>query len=163
MVDTNVAVVANQTNSEPLACIAACASALHGITRTGLVVIDDAELILREYKYYLSFKGQPGAGDRFFKWLVNNRGRRDRVVQVTLAEDPKRPGEFATFPADSDLEAFDRSDRKFVAAALAHPEKPPVLNASDSDWWVYRHALKRHGVTIQFVCGEERFQGKTAR
>ena len=160
VVDTNVAIVANHKGGEPLKCAAACADTLNEITKTGVLVLDEGGLIFGEYKTYLSFAGQPGAGDVFFKWLSDNRYKPDRVSQVTLVEDPARPGEFATFPADPALAAFDRSDRKFVAAVLTHPEKPPVLNATDSDWWDYRDALRPHGVTVRFVCGEERFQGE---
>jgi hypothetical protein len=131
---------------------------MYEITKTGLLVIDEGNLIFDEYRAYLSFAGEPGAGDYFFKWLVDNRHKPDRVVQVALAEDPMRPGEFAAFPVDEELVTFDRSDRTFVAVALMHPQKPPVLNATDSDWWNHRGALARHGVTIRFVCGAERFQ-----
>jgi hypothetical protein len=158
VVDTNVPIVANRQNGECLECAAACAKALNEITKTGLLVLDESGLIFGEYKCHLSFSGQPGAGDVFFKWLSDNRYRTDRVVQVSLAEDPERPGESVTFPNDPALATFDHSDRKFVAAALTHPEKPPVLNATDSDWWDYQDELRRYGVTIQFVCGEERFQ-----
>jgi hypothetical protein len=158
VVDTNVPIVANHKGEEPLACAAACADALHEITRTGLLVIDEGGLIFGEYKTYLSFAGQPGAGDYFFKWLSDNRYKPDRVARVALAEDPARPGQFAAFPADEELRSFDQSDRKFVAAALTHPERPPVLDATDSDWWDFRNALRPHGVTIRFVCGEDRFR-----
>jgi hypothetical protein len=160
VVDTNVPVLANDRAPETIQCAAACARALDEITKGGLLVLDDGGRIFGEYKSYLSFSGQPGAGDVFFKWLSDNRYRPDRVAQVALAEDPARPGEFSAFPAAAELAAFDPSDRKFVAAALTHPEKPPVLNATDRDWWDFRDALRRHGVTIRFVCGEERFQGE---
>lgn len=157
MVDTNVTVVANRKNDEPRSCAASCADALYEITRKGLLVIDDGELIFGEYKTYLSFAGQPGAGDYFFKWLSDNRYRTDRVARVALADDLTRPGEFEAFPDDADLAGFDHSDRKFVAVALTHSERPPVLNATDSDWWNYKDALLRHDVRVRFVCGEDRF------
>lgn len=76
---------------------------MYEITKTGLLVIDEGNLIFDEYRAYLSFAGEPGAGDYFFKWLVDNRHKPDRVVQVALAEDPMRPGEFAAFPVDEEL------------------------------------------------------------
>jgi hypothetical protein len=158
IVDTNVAVVANHKDGESLSCVAACARALNAIKKTGLLVIDEGGLIFGEYKTHLSFAGQPGAGDVFFKWLSDNRYRPERVSQVALANDPACPAEFAAFPADPDLATFDPSDRKFVAAALTHPGRPPVLNAVDSDWWNHRDALHRNGITVQFVCGTELFQ-----
>ena len=158
VVDTNVTVVANHKSNEPLSCAAACAKALYEITRKGLLVIDEGGLIFSEYKKYLSFAGQPGAGDYFFKWLSDNRYRPNRVAQVTLVDDLARPGEFEAFPEDAELDGFDYSDRKFVAVALTHSEYPPVFNATDRDWWDYRDALERH-LTIRFVCGVDRFQG----
>lgn len=157
MVDTNLPIVANNKLNEPLTCVAACTKALNEVTKTGLLVLDDANLIFNEYKSHLSFSGQPGAGDVFFKWLSDNRYRSDRVTHVTLAEDPRRPGEFAAFPDAPELATFDRSDRKFVATVLTHPARPSVLNATDSDWWDYREPLERHGVSVKFVCGETRF------
>jgi hypothetical protein len=133
-------------------CVQACATALHEITRTGLLVIDAGGLIFDEYKAHLSFAGQPGAGDYFFKWLSDNRYKPDRVAQVTLDGDPIRQGEFSAFPDDPALATFDRSDRKFVAVALAHPDRPPILNAVDRDWSDHRVALERNGVRIRFLC-----------
>lgn len=158
VVDTNVPIVANQASGAEIACAAACAVALHEITRTGVLVIDASDLIFNEYKNHLSFAGQPGVGDYFFKWLCDNRYRPDRVARVVLREDQVRAGEFAVFPEDPELSAFDRSDRKFVAAALSHPEKPPILNATDDDWWNNKEALERHGITVRFVCGVGIFQ-----
>lgn len=157
VVDTNVAIVANQPDGAQLQCAAACAAALYQITKAGVLVMDEAGLIFAEYKNHLSFAGRPGAGDVFFKWLSDNRYKPDRVAQVALAEDRERPGEFAAFPMDAELAAFDRSDRKFVAVALSHPERPPILNATDDDWWNYKEALARQGVAIEFVCGGDRF------
>jgi len=41
-----------------------------------------------------------------------------------------------------------------VAASVSHPERPPILNAVDTDWWNYRMALERHGVRVEFLCPE---------
>jgi hypothetical protein len=163
VVDTNVPVVANGRDPRRLSCVAACAKALYAITRAGLLVIDEGGLIFDEYKRHLSFSGRPGAGDYFFKWLSDNRYKPNRVALVRLAEDPDRPGEFAAFPTDPRLARFDRSDRKFVAAALSHPARPTALNAVDRDWWDHREALRRNGVKVRFVCGEEVFRQRHRR
>jgi len=52
------------------------------------------------------------------------------------------------------LEVFDKSDHKFVAAANAHPAKPPILQATDSKWWGWKDALMEVGITVQFLCPE---------
>jgi hypothetical protein len=142
VVDTNVPIVANHKYGEPLMCSAACARALYEITKQGVLVIDARGLIFDEYKKYLSFSGQPGAGDSFFKWLADNRYAPDRVAQVVLVDDPVREREFAAFPDTPDLATFDRSDRKFVAVALTHPGRPSILNAVDGDWIDHEEALE---------------------
>ena len=50
---------------------------------------------------------------------------------------------------------FDPADRKFIAVALAHPEKPPILQAVDSQWWDFRDAFRRNGVIVEFICEDE--------
>lgn len=157
VVDTNVLITANRRNRVPLECAAACAKVLDEITKIGLLVLDQEGLIFDEYMRHLSFSGQPGAGDAFFKWLADHRYRPGRVSHVHLAGDA-RHGEFVAFPNDPALAKFDRSDRKFVAASLAHPESPPILNATDRDWWDFREVLRSHGITVRFICGEDRFQ-----
>jgi len=52
------------------------------------------------------------------------------------------------------LARFDRSDRKFVAVALASQLNPNVLNATDTDWWHYRECLAKHGVRVVFLCSD---------
>jgi len=49
---------------------------------------------------------------------------------------------------------FDRSDRKFVAVANAHPAKPPILQSTDSKWWGWKDALHEVGITVHFLCPE---------
>ena len=66
-----------------------------------------------------------------------------------------KENEFEEFPDDPALDEFDPDDRKFIAVALAHPEKPPILQAVDSQWWDFRNAFRRHGVTIEFICEDD--------
>jgi hypothetical protein len=49
---------------------------------------------------------------------------------------------------------FDNSDRKFVAVANAHPDKPEILQATDSKWWGWKDALAKVGITVSFMCPE---------
>jgi hypothetical protein len=152
--DTNVAVVANGKASHAGdGCVRTCIDSLVAIRERQRLLLDDQGLILREYRRHLSPSGQPGPGDAFFKWLWNNQSnpRHCRQVQVTPAGDPWL---FDEFPQDSSLASFDPSDRKFVAVAIASQERPPILNASDADWWEHREALRRHGIQIRFLCPE---------
>jgi len=106
---------------------------------------------LREYRRQCHPDGRAGAGDAFFKWMLTNRGNetRARLVPIHVTADG---ADFAEFPRDTALTAFDRDDRKFVAVALASSDSPPIVNATDTDWWLFREALARHGVTIEFLC-----------
>lgn len=156
VVDTNVAVVANRRNRESYACANSCAQALLDIKRSGVLVIDDRDQILSEYRANCAPYGrQPGIGDSFVRWVHDNRGRVDLVhtVALTVASDP--PHDFVEFPDHQDLLALDPSDRKFVATANAHNDKPPIIEATDSKWWGWKDALAECGLTVEFLCPKE--------
>ena len=74
-------------------------------------------------------------------------------VSITPIDDLET--DFQEFPTDPALTGFDPADRKFIAVALAHSEKPPILQAVDSEWWNYRDALRQNGVTIDFICEDD--------
>lgn len=132
-------------------CVISCVRQLEGIKATGKIVLDDGYLILSEYQARLRSEGQPGEGDAFLKRVLTNQANPERCDQVHI--NPAEDGNsFAEFPDDPDLRDFDRSDRKFVAAARAHPDSPPILNAVDTDWWLFRAALERNGVHVEFLC-----------
>lgn len=157
VVDTNVPVVASRRHVEaPAACITSCLQRLRRIQDgDDILVIDDRWHIIREYRNNLREDGQPGVGDAFLKWVLTNRTNPLRCEQVTITSvDDRNTDHFREFPEDPLLAGFDRSDRKFVAVSLAHPCRPPILNATDRDWWEYRDALRHIGVTVHFVCGD---------
>jgi proteasome lid subunit RPN8/RPN11 len=89
-------------------------------------------------------------GDAFLKWVLSNQGNRQRCEQIQITEISEY--NFAEFPSDPNLDGFDLSDRKFVAVAIAHPHKPPILNAVDSDWGDFRVQLATHRVEVEFIC-----------
>lgn len=152
IVDTNVCVVANgATPHVSDECRLACVNALGQIRESGKVLIDDMGLVLREYLGNLHVHGQPGVGDRFFKWLWDNQGQPELCHQVSIRPCPAPRG-FEEFPDDAELDGFDQSDRKFVAIALASALNPSILNASDSDWWIFGAALARNGIHIVNLC-----------
>lgn len=144
IVDTNVAIVANEepTEQRPLDCIDACIRNLEAIMRSGRIAMDDEDLILEEYYPYTQWHGELGTGHEFFKFVIDNLWNPERCDRVPLAPYPNHP----------ELDAFDLSDRKFVQVSLGHPERPPILNATDSDWQHVEEALTAHGVTIHFLC-----------
>jgi len=151
VIDTNVPVVANDLDREFPDCVAACAERLARFQRRGTLVLDDGWRILREYMRHLRSTGQPGVGDAFLKWVLTNISNPSRCRFVSIT-DAGEPTGFAEFPNDTRLAAFDRSDRKFVAVALAGPDRPPILQALDSAWWPFTGVLAEHGVRVDFIC-----------
>ena len=161
IVDTNVILVANGSHADVSdACVSTCAGRLLDISRSGRVAIDDAYRILAEYQNKTSPYEGKRAGDAFLKWLLRNSANPAKCDQVPLSEHPERG--FESFPDDERLRTFDPPDRKFVAVAVAHAAKPPILQAADSKWLDWALPLQDHGVRVDFVCGTDikRFDDK---
>lgn len=152
VVDTNVAIVANANQSEQATpqCKLACAVRLNQIMKQERLALDNKQLIFDEYKKYLNMKGQPGVGDAFMRWILVNLAT-GRCVFVSIAPNQEQTG-FDEFPADERLTDFDPSDRKFIAVAIAHPEKPPILQAVDLKWANFKEAFSDYGIRIEFLC-----------
>lgn len=152
VIDTNVTIVANDRHpAAGIDCVSACIDSLVYARQHG-VLMDDGYRIFEEYRRHLSHSGQPGLGDAFFKWLWDNQGNSQHCRLITITPRESDPTNFEEFPDEADLVAFDRSDRKFVAVALASGESPFILNATDTDWWIHRKALERNHVYIKFLC-----------
>lgn len=169
IVDTNVPKTANlaltpdDIPEELQACVPACVAAIEHVKKTRCLVLDAGDEIFTEYRQQLSLKGQPGMGDHFMKWVNDNRYSLPDSNRVAIT----RNGEsYHEFPVHDGLAHFDPSDRKFVAVAYAHPEKPPILQATDSKWWGWKEALKEVGLDVVFLCPEYvagRYAGKMQR
>ena len=156
VIDTNIPKIAN--GGQPQAgpdCEEACIHAILDVTRKGLLVLDDKDIIFGEYRRQLSLKGQPGVGDMFMKWVHENRATPGRCCRVALRSPREPEDEFHEFPPAPDLQSFDRSDRKFVAVAVAHGGNPPIQVAVDRGWWDHRDALAREGVRVEFLCRDD--------
>jgi hypothetical protein len=153
VVDTNVPIVANgrpdpaDPRPPSLACREAAIDFLQAVLRDGRILLDANGDVEAEYHRYLSPRGQPGVGDRFYLEVINSAPRR-----VERTELPRRPdGEYAHLPQALIDAGFDPSDRKF--AALAKRARATVANAVDSDWLDHRPTLQREGIRLHFVCG----------
>lgn len=155
LVDTNVAKTANlalapaRIPQELTGCVLACVEAIEHVVKKGGLVIDAGDEIFNEYRHQLSLKGQPGVGDRFVKWVHDNRWTFPDTDRVTITKNGESYDEF---PDHDGLINFDNSDRKFVAVANAHSAKPTILQATDSKWWGWKDALAEVGVTVHFLC-----------
>ena len=140
VVDTNVPVVANgrDTHADEL-CQISCIEAILEIQSGRTVVLDEQGEVFAEYQDYLSFRGEPGVGDRFFRYVYDHQhsGSRVRLVPITKTDDARG---FEELPANS----LDPSDRKFLALAVV--TKAAIVNATDSDWREQRELLDRLSV-----------------
>jgi hypothetical protein len=154
VVDTNVILVANRQHADVSEmCILACAKRLQEIVTSGRIAIDDGYRILKEYQNKTQPQVGKRPGDAFVKWLLRNNANPSRCDQVVLVEHPERG--FESFPDDPRLANFDPPDRKFVAVAAAHVDKPAISQAADSKWLGWAPALTDHGITVEFLCPED--------
>lgn len=155
VIDTNILLVADgQAVHMSADCRQECAKRLAQTMSSERVVLDRQRLLLNEYGHKLNpSKRPPSPGGAFLKWLLVNQANPRRVELVRLTPLDQPASRFAEFPSDPALEAaFDPSDRKFVAAANAHPEKPPILESADSKWLAWEAALQTYGIRLEVLC-----------
>jgi len=156
VVDTNVPVVANGRSEQASPqCVKNCAVRLRQLTTKGKLILDDGWLILKEYKANLRYSGQPGVGDAFFKWVLTNHCNPKLCEQVAITPRNSERTNFEEFPSDPELEDFDPEDRKFVAVAAVHPDRPPILQAVDAKWWQMKEPLSKAGIAVDFLCEKD--------
>lgn len=114
--------------------------------RDGVVAIDDSYGIIAEYEKHHRHAREPSVGDAFFQHVVTYSGTPKRVRQLSISpNDDERRG-FDELPPNG----FDRSDRKFLAVAVA--ANAVVLNATDSDWDEYAELMQNLGVEVRQLC-----------
>ncbi|MGC1323743.1 MAG: hypothetical protein WA849_16305 [Candidatus Udaeobacter sp.] len=153
VIDTNVLLVADgQAPHMSGACKITCIERLERVRSEEQVVLDYGRLILDEYHNGLDPNGKPSPGQAFVKWMLQSYSRID---WVTITPTNPEQTMFSEFPNDAALAAFDPADRKFVAAANAHFEKPPILEAADSKWLGWEAGLLPHGIRLEVLCRNE--------
>jgi hypothetical protein len=154
VIDTNVLLVADGRSEHMTgACQVKCIERLAQVREIERVVLDWEWHIMGEYQNKLDPNGKPTVAQTFLKWMLQAQGR---VDWVSLTATNKEATTFVEFPDDPELEAaFDPADRKFVAAANAHPEKPPIVEAADSKWLGWEARLKTHGILLEVLCRDE--------
>lgn len=156
VIDTNVPVTANGSNdSAPATCVAASARALQAVMEGGHVFVDDGGRIVEEYRANLDPRGQPGPGDVFLKWLLTHEWGGARVTRVAISTRGGSEDDFQELPEPPEGVTYDPSDRKFLAVAAAHPDRPHILQSFDSKWWGWMESLRSIGVRIHFLCPAE--------
>lgn len=151
VIDTNVILVANGSHAEVCPdCVIACLDRLELIRRNGPVVIDDSYRILNEYQNKTLPRIEKRVGDAFVKWLLQNSANAAHVQKVKITETQQDT--FAEFPDAELQQAMDPADRKFVAVAASHPDRPPIMQASDCKWLDCCASLREHAIAVDFLC-----------
>lgn len=123
VIDTNVAIAANGRNTHACdQCQLDCIEFLEKLTKAGSrskIYLDDLDLLLNEYKPHFNFRGQPGIGDAFFKFLNDHKysGKKVSLVPITQNNNPDRG--FDELPEN----LIDPSDRKILAIAVVASAK----------------------------------------
>lgn len=146
VVDTNVPLVAKYPGDHPPELADACEELLERlIEQDGPVVTDAGGEIVEEYLANLSLSGQPTLGDVFARWVYDRRWAWDESARPDI--DPRGEGVYGVLEGDHD--AFDPSDRKFVAVAKV--SGAPIHQATDTKWLEWGDALARHGVEVRWV------------
>jgi hypothetical protein len=157
VIDTNVLLTANKAFSCDLHddvqqypnLVNNCITTLNTIKEKRIYVVLDYDYeIFDEYREHLSFSGQPGVGDAFFKWLYNHMYSFPETERIALnkAEDG-----YLEYPNEMKAINVDPSDMKFFAVSNAHPSKPAILEATDTKWWNWADAAKQCGIHIEFM------------
>jgi hypothetical protein len=147
IVDTNVAVVANDRPNEhsgTLLCVEACSKFLVNLIQSGTFVIDENWKIIKEYNARLNNGGQPGIGDKFLKWVLVNQANKSRCRTVNI-EDTEVPQK---------LSDFDPSDMKFILTAVEAVDVD-LVEALDSKWWHRREDFNAAGLNVIFLCPDD--------
>lgn len=151
-VDTNVSIVANGRDTHAgLACQLCCVEFLESVispNSRSKIWIDATGLIFDEYKRHLNYKGQPGVGDIFFKYLHDHMymDKKVKIASITPIADEARG--FNELPVNS----VDKSDRMFLAVALT--AGAAIVNALDTDWHEQQEFIANLGVTVRQLCPE---------
>lgn len=118
VVETNVTIAANgrDTHANEV-CQLHCIEFLEKLVSQqspDLIILDDQGIIVDEYKRYLNYKGQPGVGDIFFKYLHDNMYLDGKIKLVSITPDADETRGFVELPPNP----IDKSDQKFLAVAL---------------------------------------------
>ncbi|MDT0142398.1 hypothetical protein [Microbacterium sp. PRC9] len=115
---------------------------------TEVLLEDTLGHVLTEYKNYMQFSGQPGVGDYFFRWYLQNRWDGRRVDRIEL--EPSQPlPQYLPEP----LRAFDPSDHKWIAVYI-EGSADVIVNATDSDWAESRDVLLEHSIRVRELADE---------
>jgi hypothetical protein len=153
ILDTNVPVMAsvapNLCKDEELVMQKKCMEYIRQLTTKGdnKIVLDMKHEIMTEYENNVN--KNTSMGKLFFRWLYNYTPKMDMDDLLELKRDDR--GRYKDYPYDEITKNFDESDKKFVALANLHGEKPPIIEAADGKWLGYVDAFAKYGIKIEFL------------
>jgi hypothetical protein len=153
VIDTNVLAVAEGMHDGASdECKQACVALIHRVLNGQRVTVDSAGEILYEYSKTLQQAHTSGPATKLAKRL--SATWRDpaacHAVEITPTEDGASYEEIPTALRD-----FDQDDQKFLAAAAATQETPPIFQALDGEWWRRRVDFAADGLSVVFLCATD--------
>lgn len=152
VVETNVPIAANGRETHAsLACQYTCTEFLEKLASpksNTSIILDEQGMILDEYRHYLNYKGQPGVGDMFFKYLHDHMYLDKKVKLVPISPITDETRGFSELPVNP----IDKSDRKFLAVAIV--ANANIINAMDTDWHEKAVFVDLMKIKVQQLCPE---------
>lgn len=153
VIDTNVMVAADDSEPPTSATHLSLACRQNAVTwlRSFLqfrhrLVIDLDHKILSEYRRNVQ------SGGNFRSYFLRDTLQLALVDWVRIVFDTNG---HAQLPEELVTVVHDYEDRKFVAVALAHGHRPPIVNAADTDWLSCEHMLQRYNIECIHICEQE--------
>lgn len=134
----------SQLSKVELQCLQACLEWLKEfVPSADKLVVDLTYKILQEYR------NQIKKGGLAEQWLnkVETQPRNRKLVELQIEFDDDG---YAVVPES--LAMNDKADRKFIAVALKDNPIPPIVNASDTDWYKDQDMLKKGGIQVIELC-----------
>jgi hypothetical protein len=114
--------------------------------RDQIVMVDTLDRLMDEYQPYVNFRGEPGVGDAFYRYVFDNQYYEDRVRRVEITPSADEGRGYEELPENT-MRAGDR-----VVLAVAVTGKGRVVNATDSDWAEQEELMTALNVGVVQVC-----------
>ena len=150
VVDTNVTIAANGRDTHAdFECQFRCIEFIEDLStpkNPKQIMLDDAGLIWSEYSRHLNFRGQPGVGDMFFKFVHDNMHSSQKVRRVHITPIADESRGFDELPKNP----VDKSDRVFLAVAIK--ADAAIINALDSDWHEQHNFIELLNIKVKQLC-----------
>lgn len=152
IIDANVVLLTNVSKipKDQLICAQRCVRFLRDFMNNpdASLVLDAEGRILKEYRRAFDLESPPDMATSFCIWAYQHMSRNTEDF-VNLKET--KENEFESYPDSEKLKTFDPSDRKYIALAYNHCEKPPIVEGSDSKWWGIKEELRENGIEVHFI------------